>query len=357
LSGELDLSEFDELISGLSDDDVGTRRISAQTIENIVREDPLKIKDIIPEIVKTLNSDDDSYIRATIAKILGDIGLKEPDLVKIAIPELIIGLNDKYVEVQENALYALETIGSQNPYLPHLAVDSFYRFLRQYTEEEEDITDFQLLVKYMENENKWTRYFTIGAIVDYLLHNDEDLNEAQKLLKKALVSNDFWMKKGGLWALCQLWARDILEEDTLPMVKSGLHEKSPEVRLSAINCINIILQKQNKRVDELTPLILGRFKDEEKRIRELAYTYVIDIYESYPRMEKDIISKVTKLKSKTNYKETRHLIARTLEHIAMPKIKEQLLKKKGRYLLSKTAKKHNVSTSFIKRFFAFSKFR
>jgi len=344
--------DVDELLSGISDDDVGTRRISAQTIENIAREDPLKIKDIIPEILKTLNSDDDSYIRATIAKILGDIGLNEPDLVKIAIPELIIGLNDKYVEVQENARYALETIGSQSPYLPHLAVDPFYRFLRQYTaaEEEEDITDFQLLVKCMENENKWTRYFTIGAIVDYLLQNDESLNEAKKLLKKALESNDFWMKKGGLWAFCQLWSRDILKEDTLPIVKSGLNDKSPEVRLSAINCIKIILQKQNERVDELIPLILECFKDEEERIRELAYTYVSDIYESYPRLEKDIISKLIKLKSKTNYKETRHLITRTLEHIAKPKIKELLLKKKGRYLLSKTAKKYNVSTSFVKRF-------
>ncbi|MFX1518731.1 MAG: HEAT repeat domain-containing protein [Promethearchaeota archaeon] len=339
--------DVDELISELLDDDVGIRRISAQTIENIAREDPLKVKDIIPEILKTLNSDDDSYIRATIAKILGDIGLKEPDLVKIAIPELIIGLNDKYVEVQENARYALETIGSQSPYLPHLAVDTFYRFLRQYADEEEGITDFQLLVKCMENENKWTRYFTIGAIVDYLQQNDEGLNEAKKLLKKALESNDFWMKKGGLWAFCQLWSKDILKEDTLPIIKSGLNETSPEVRRSAINCINIILQKQNERVDELAPLILERFKDEEKRIRELAYAFVIDIYESYPHMEKDIISKLTKLKRKTKQKETRHLIARTLEHIAKPKIKEQLLKK-GRYLLSKIAKKYNVSASFVK---------
>ncbi|MFX1466987.1 MAG: HEAT repeat domain-containing protein, partial [Promethearchaeota archaeon] len=341
--------EVDELINGLLDDDVGIRRISVQTIENIAREDPLKVKDIIPEILKTLNSDDDSYIRATIAKILGDIGLKEPDLVKIAIPELIIGLNDKYVEVQENARYALETIGSQSPYLPHLAVDTFYRFLRQYADEEEGITDFQLLVKCMENESKWTRYFTIGAIVDYLQQNDEGLNEAKKLLKKALESNDFWMKKGGLWAFCQLWSKDILKEDAFPIVKSGLNETSPEVRLSAINCINIILQKQNERVNELAPLILECFKDEEKSIRELAYAFVIDIYESYPRIEKDIISKLAKLKSKTNHKETRHLIARTFEHIAKPKIKEQLLKKKGRYLLSRTAKKHNVSTSFVKR--------
>jgi hypothetical protein len=199
----------------------------------------------------------------------------------------------------------------------------------------------------MENENNWTRYFTIGAIVALLEQDHKELNEAKKLLKKALESNDFLMKKAGLWALCQLWVKDISKEDTLDIVKSGLTESSPEVRISAINCISMILQKQNERVDELSPLILERFKDEEKRIRELAYTLAIDIYENYPHIEKDLISHLTKLKSKTNHKETRHLIARTLECIAKPKIKEQLLKK-GRYLLSKTAKKYNVSTDFVK---------
>ena len=342
-------SDVEELLRGLSDEDVGKRRISTQTIGKIGKEDPLKIKEVIPELVETLN-DDDSYIRATIARVLGDIGLQEPNLVKIAVPKLLTSLNDKYAEVQENALYALGTIGSQSPYLPHIAAEKFFDLLRtQYMQEdEEDISDFQLLAKQMENEDSWTRYFTIGAIVDYLQQNDEDLNEAQKLLKKALESDDFWMRKGGLWAFCQLWSRDILKEDVLPMVKSGLNEKSFEVRLSAINCINIILQKQNEKVDEFAPLILELFKDEEKRIRELAYAYVIDIYESYPHMEKDIISKLTKLKRKTKQKETRRLIARTLEYFAKPKIKEQLLKKKGRYLLSKTAKKYNVSASFVR---------
>ncbi len=344
-------NDVDELVSGLSDEDVGKRRISAQTIGKIGKEDPLKIKEIIPDLIKTLN-DDDSYIRATIAKVLGDIGLKEPNLVKITVSELITSLKDKYVEVQENALYALETIGAQSPYLPHLAVDKFLDLLRtQYVHEDEEvISDFQLLVKQMEGEDTWTRYFTIGAIVDYLQQNDEGLNKAQKLLKNALKSNDFWMRKGGLWALCQLWSSDILEEDTLPMVKSRLHEESPEVRLSAINCINMILQKQNERVDELAPLLLDLFKDKENRIRELAYTHIIDIYEDYPHTEKDIISKLIKLKSGTKQKETINLIVRTLEYIAKPKIKELFLKKQGRYPLSKIARKHKVSENFVKEF-------
>lgn len=344
-------SDVNELVSGLSDDDVGVRRISAQTIGNMAKEDPLKIKNIIPEIVKTLNSDEDSYIRATIAKILGDVGLKEPDMVKIAIPELIIGLDDKYVEIQENARYALEAIGSQSPYLPHHAVDPFLDLIRtQYSlKEEEDITDFQLLVKCMESEDIWIRYFTIGAIVDYLLHNKERLNDVQKLLGKSLESSDYWMKKGGLWALCHLWSSDILEEDTLPIVKNALIENSPEVRLSAINCLNMILQKQSERVDELIPLIFTVFKDEEERLRELAYMLIIGIVESYPITEKDIISQLVKLKQ-TKKKETMSLITRTLEHIAKPKIKEQLLKKKGRHLLSKIARKNNVSSSFVVKF-------
>ena len=343
--------DVNELISGLSDEDIGKRRISAQTIGKIGKEDPLKIKDVIPKLIRTLN-DDDSYIRATIAKVLGDIGLKEPNLVKIAVSELITKTSDKYVEVQENALYALETIGAQSPYLPHLAANKFLDLLRtQYLQEdEEDISDFQLLAKQMEIEDTWTRYFTIGAIVDYLQQNDEEVNEVKMILNKALESNDFWMRKGGLWALCHLWARDILEDDALPIVKSGLHEDSPEVRLSAINCINIILQKQNERVDELTPLLLELFNDKENRIRELAYNYVIDIYENYPHTEKDIISKLIQLKRETKQKETVHLIARTLEYIAKPKIKELMLKKKGRYPLSKIAKKHMVSESFVKIF-------
>ena len=345
-------SDVNELVIGLSDDNVGTRRISAQTIGSIGKENPLKIKDIIPEIVKTLNSDNDSYVRATIAKVLGDIGLKEPDLVKIAIPELIIGLNDKYVEIQENARYALATIGSQSPYLPHHAVDPFLDLIRtQYSlKEEEDITDFQLLVKCTENENIWIRYFTIGAIVDYLLHNEERLNDVPKLLGKSIESSDYWMKKAGLWALCHLWSSDVLEEDTLPVVKRALNEDSPEVRLSAVNCLNIILQKQSERVDELIPLILDVFKDEEERLRELAYMLIIDIVESYPITEKDIILQLVKLKQQTKKKETRGLITRTLEHIAKPKIKEQLLKKKGRYLLSKIARKNSVSSSFVVKF-------
>ena len=46
--------DVDELLSGLFDEDVGIRRISAQNIENIAREDPLKIKEIIPEIFEKL---------------------------------------------------------------------------------------------------------------------------------------------------------------------------------------------------------------------------------------------------------------------------------------------------------------